>query len=273
MYIDSHPNIIAYKEAFIDEASATLCLVMEYADNGDLLAKINEHHSKITYFKETDIWAYLTQILLGLKSLHDYKICHRDIKSANIFLSGQQIKLGDLNVSKIAKKGMLHTQTSTPYYASPEVWRDRPYDSKSDLWSVGCVLYELIMLRPPFKSTDIRELFRKVISGDYPPIVSTRYSADLIGIVKQILQQNPIVRPSCLQLLTQTVFQRNINDPILLSQLKSLSSYAFADDLLNTIKLPKVLRQLQFPKPNYKRQMSQPARMAERNIIGGMGTP
>ncbi len=61
----------------------------------------------------------------GLKALHDMKILHRDMKSANIFLyKDGTAKLGDLNVSKVAKQGMLYTQTGTPYYASPEVWKD-----------------------------------------------------------------------------------------------------------------------------------------------------
>lgn len=79
------------------------------------------------------------------------KIVHRDIKCANIFLTKAGIvKLGDLNVSKIAKMGVLQTQTGTPYYASPEVWQDKPYDKKSDIWSLGAVLYELTALNPPF---------------------------------------------------------------------------------------------------------------------------
>jgi NIMA (never in mitosis gene a)-related kinase len=83
----------------------------------------------------------------GLKALHNFKILHRDLKSANVFLNKDgDAKLGDLNVSKVAKKGLLYTQTGTPYYASPEVWKDQPYDSKSDLWSLGCVLYEIIAL-------------------------------------------------------------------------------------------------------------------------------
>jgi NIMA (never in mitosis gene a)-related kinase len=123
-------------------------------------------------------------MLTGLKALHDLKICHRDIKSANIFLSSKgELKLGDFNVSKVAKKGMLYTQTGTPYYASPEVWKDRPYDSKSDIWSLGCVLYEMITLRPPFKAADMKGLFKKVTAVDYPPIPS-RYSSELSQIIK-----------------------------------------------------------------------------------------
>ena len=95
-------------------------------------------------------------MLRGLQALHDRSIVHRDIKCANLFLTKDGVlKLGDLNVSKVAKRGLLQTQTGTPYYASPEVWQDKPYDHKSDLWSLGCVLYEMCALKPPFQANDM----------------------------------------------------------------------------------------------------------------------
>jgi len=75
------------------------------------------------------------------------------------------VKIGDLNVSKVAKKGLLYTQTGTPYYASPEVWRDQPYDSKSDIWSLGCVFYEAISLRTPFNADSMANLYEVVLKG------------------------------------------------------------------------------------------------------------
>ena len=78
----------------------------------------------------------------GLKCLHDKKVLHRDLKCANVFVTAdKKYKLGDLNVSKVLKKDFACTQTGTPYYASPEVWKDQPYNLKSDMWSLGCVLY------------------------------------------------------------------------------------------------------------------------------------
>ena len=73
-------------------------------------------------------------------------ICVLHSKSIVFLYKDQSAKLGDLNVSKVAKKGLLYTQTGTPYYASPEVWKDKPYDHKSDVWSLGCVLYEMTTL-------------------------------------------------------------------------------------------------------------------------------
>eukprot|EP00829_Urostomides_striatus_P010469 TRINITY_DN2460_c0_g2_i2.p2 TRINITY_DN2460_c0_g2~~TRINITY_DN2460_c0_g2_i2.p2 ORF type:complete len:143 (-),score=8.92 TRINITY_DN2460_c0_g2_i2:65-493(-) len=98
-------------------------------------------------------------------------------QSANVFLfKDSTAKLGDLNVSKIAKKGLGYTQTGTPYYASPEVWRDQPYDAKSDIWSLGCVLYEMTTLKPPFRAEDMASLYKKVLKGAYPRIPSTFFT-------------------------------------------------------------------------------------------------
>jgi len=110
------------------------------------------------------------------------------MKSANIFLfKDGTAKLGDLNVSKVANKGLLYTQTGTPYYASPEVWKDQPYDLKSDIWSFGCVIYEMCCLEPPFQAEDMNGLFKKVLKGQYPPI-PTHYSLDMRSLIKVLLQ-------------------------------------------------------------------------------------
>lgn len=143
----NHPNVIAYKDAFFEKTSGDLCIVMEYADGGDLMQVIDSHKKRRTRLSEKKIWHFFVQIVRGVKALHDLSIVHRDIKSANIFYTKSGVvKIGDLNVSKVAKHGMMVTQTGTPYYASPEVWRDKPYDNRSDIWSIGCVLYELITL-------------------------------------------------------------------------------------------------------------------------------
>lgn len=199
----SHENVIEYKESFLDFQSQTLCLVMEYAEKGDILKRIDDHHRTKTYFDEQEIWSVLVQSLSGLKALHDLNIMHRDIKCANILISSNdQYKLADFNVSKVvnSQEGFVRTQTGTPYYASPEVWRDMPYDFKSDVWSMGCVIYEMAALMPPFKGKNMHLLFKKVTSADYKPLPN-RYSAELREIVNLMLQPNPNLRPTCTQLL------------------------------------------------------------------------
>ena len=129
--------------------------IVIYLDRGDLQKYITEMKKQQKKIPEKNIWRMMADILVALNNLHLKGILHRDIKSANIFIStnsyvqqneGEIYKLGDLNVSKVNKGSLAYTQTGTPYYASPEVWRDEPYDHKSDIWSFGCIVYEMASL-------------------------------------------------------------------------------------------------------------------------------
>ena len=181
------PYVIGYKESFIDESDQTLCIIMEYADDGDLYEKIKLYIKNKTTFMEHDIWRIFIQITKGLNDLHEYNILHRDLKSANVFLFRDgTAKLGDLN--------------GTPYYASPEVWKDKPYNSKSDIWSLGCVFYELIMLTTPFKAKSMKELYQKVKKGEYPPIPNN-FSPKFQIIIDSILKVKPEERPDASDIL------------------------------------------------------------------------
>ena len=255
--------VVSYKEAFFDEKDNTLCIVMEFADRGDLYQKIVAHKKSAKFFEESDIWRIYIQLVKGLKALHDLKILHRDMKSANVFLfSNGCAKLGDLNVSKVARRGLGYTQTGTPYYASPEVWKDKPYDHKSDVWSLGCVLYEMITLRPPFRAKDMEGLFNKVCKGQYSRIPD-RFSEDLFKIVQYLLQVNSIQRPSCEQILQH---------PIILKRIEYFKSFGGEDEnedkcLLKTIHMPKNLLFLsdKLPKPNYDKQFKDTNKNEEEN--------
>ena len=111
---------------------------MEYADNGDLLDRIKSKKKHKKFLTEEEIFTIFIQVVRGLKRIHKLNIMHRDLKSANVFLNKNgKAQLGDLNVSKLAQMGLNYTQTGTPYYASPEVWKEKPYDFKSDIWSLG----------------------------------------------------------------------------------------------------------------------------------------
>ena len=244
--------VVSYKEAFFDEKDNTLCIVMEFADRGDLYQKIVQHKKSAMLFEESDIWRIFIQLVKGLKSLHDLKILHRDMKSANVFLfSNGSAKLGDLNVSKVAKRGLGYTQTGTPYYASPEVWKDKPYDNKSDVWSLGCVLYEMITLRPPFRAQNMEGLYNKVCKGQFSRIPD-KFSDDLYKVVQFLLQVNPVSRPSCEQILNHPIVQKRIE------YFKSFAGEEEPEDkfLLKTIHMPKNLLFLsdKLPKPNYDKQ-------------------
>lgn len=136
----------------------------DYAEGGDLFELIKQCSKERSFLPEQLVWKYLHQIAQGLKFLHDHQIIHRDIKGANILLSKDRsvAMVGDMNVSKIAKSKFLFTQTGTPYYASPEVWKDEPYDFRSDIWSLGCLIYELCALVPPFRGKDMESVGQRV---------------------------------------------------------------------------------------------------------------
>lgn len=257
----SSPYVISYKDAFYDEKSFSLCIIMDYCDDGDLEAKINKNIKNKTFFLEVEIWDIITQVVYGLKALHEKKIMHRDLKCANIFLTKkQEVRIGDMNVSKVLKLGLLNTQTGTPYYASPEVWKDKPYDYKSDIWSLGCILYEMCASKPPFRGTTMEQVYARVIKGVYDQI-PMHYSKDLRLIIASMLQVVPLNRPSVDQLILMINNKKAKSD----TQPPNNGFFGLGLDasitnkniLLNTIKIPRNMNDINrvLPKSKYIRNV------------------
>ncbi|XP_068867565.1 serine/threonine-protein kinase Nek3 isoform X6 [Aphelocoma coerulescens] len=143
-----HPNVVAFKESF--EADGHLYIVMEYCDNGDLMQKIK--HQGGNFFPEDTILHWFVQVCLAVKHIHDKRVLHRDIKSKNVFLTQSgKVKLGDFGSARLLAHPMSYacTYVGTPYYVPPEIWESLPYNNKSDIWSLGCILYELCTLKHP----------------------------------------------------------------------------------------------------------------------------
>jgi NIMA (never in mitosis gene a)-related kinase len=225
-----HSNIIGYKEAFFEEESNTLNIVLELADDGDIEKKIKICKKLNKKMPEKEIWNAIIQMLRGLKALHGSKIMHRDIKCANVFSTKSgQYKLGDLNVSKVIKDELARTQTGTPYYASPELWSGKSYDYKSDIWSVGCVAYEMAKLSPPFHGNDIKDLSNNVKKGVYAQI-SSPYSNDLSEFIGFMLQVNPVLRLSADELLENQLIKKRLDELVIDEA---------AVNLIKTIHMPK----------------------------------
>ena len=207
-----HPNIVKFKEVYISKKpKLTLCIVMDFADGnyysyfqgGDMKSKIKEQNGKL--FSESQIIDWFTQICLSIKHIHDKKIIHRDIKSGNIFLTmNGLVKLGDFGIAKCLKNTLDKAKTvvGTPYYLSPEIIHNQPYSFKSDIWSLGVLLYEMCCLKMPFDGNNIAILSMKIIKAQYNPIPCS-FSKELRILISNILNIDPNKRPTINDILSK----------------------------------------------------------------------
>ncbi|GMH56002.1 hypothetical protein TL16_g02037 [Triparma laevis f. inornata] len=203
-----HPYVVGFLEAFLDRGDTELCIIMEYCSYGDLAEKVERYKKRRQHIDEKVIWAYLIQCLEALAHLHAKKICHRDLKPANCFLCDDgTIKIGDMNVSKRMKHGLLKTQIGTPYYMSPEIWSNKPYNESSDMWALGCLVYELCALHPPFMGDSFPQLKRAVLQGRYKSIPRC-YSYEMSTVLSKLMRVNSRSRPSAKDLLSSPEVQK-----------------------------------------------------------------
>ena len=197
--------VVRYYDSF--EEKNFLNIVMEYCDGGDLGKFIEEKKSKNEPINEDLIWMLFIKITLGLAAIHKIKILHRDLKTLNIFLTKDlDVKIGDLGVAKILSHSGTFAKTliGTPYYLSPELCEEKPYNDKSDIWALGCILYELCTFKHPFNAKSQGGLILKILEGEPDPI-GNNYSNDLQNIIKDIFQKKIDKRPSCKDLLKKSI--------------------------------------------------------------------
>ncbi|NXK62330.1 NEK5 kinase, partial [Sylvietta virens] len=205
-----HANIVTFYASLQEKNK--LYIVMEYCDGGDLMKRIHMQHGVL--FDEDQILSWFVQISLGLKHIHDKKILHRDVKAQNVFLSnnGKVAKLGDFGIARQLNSTteFAHTCVGTPYYLSPEICENRPYNNKTDIWSLGCVLYELCALKHPvstFQGNSLHELVLKICRGRFQP-VSPNYSYELRILISQLFKISPRDRPSINSILRKPFLQK-----------------------------------------------------------------
>ncbi|ESO98205.1 hypothetical protein LOTGIDRAFT_62743, partial [Lottia gigantea] len=198
-----HPNIVKYFDSFIDETLEYFCIVTEYCEGGDLDSKIIETKKKGRYIEEVTVLDWFVQLVLAVRYLHSQRVLHRDLKSRNIFLRKNKIKIGDFGISRILMSTVDYasTFTGTPYYMSPEVLKHEGYNSKSDIWSIGCILYEMCALEHAFDGQGLMAVMYKIVEGK-PPDLPKRYSKDLNEVFKGMIIKNPDERP-CATKVTQ----------------------------------------------------------------------
>jgi len=192
-----HKHIVKMFESIID--TNELLIIVEWSEKGDLKRLIRRAIANELRFKESEIWEYSRQLSSALDHMHKKRIMHRDVKPANIFVSMDgSLKLGDLGLGRFFSSQTLEafSKVGTPLYMSPEVLHGAGYDMRSDVWSLGCVLYELAMLRSPFKSDQqlsLYDLFVRISKGQYPPLQDT-VSAEFRDLVSRMLHLEPSKR-------------------------------------------------------------------------------
>ncbi|GBF91611.1 hypothetical protein Rsub_04351 [Raphidocelis subcapitata] len=259
----SHPNVVRQYETFM--AGNKLCIVMELAPAGDLSGFIRAAAASGRPLPEGTVWQVFLQLCQGMQAVHDTCVIHRDIKPANIFMCPDNtVKVGDLGVAKaLTRAHYAQTQIGTPIYMAPEVWRGLPYGYSSDLWSLGCVLYELMSYRVPFDGRSINELKVKIIGGRFPPLAPGTYSAPLVGLAHALLSRDPRQRPTCAAILNSpeaAAWMHTVPAPVRLPPPPVNGGGGLhgaggggGGALMPTIRVPKDIRLLPgvLPKPTY----------------------
>ncbi|KIM30710.1 hypothetical protein M408DRAFT_66054 [Serendipita vermifera MAFF 305830] len=217
----NHENIVRYHDRFVDTEQGMLYIVMEYCGGGDLAGVINSTKKRGQHIAEDTVWDYFLQIVLALHHCHSphikpgsatevlpnvikrTPILHRDLKPENVFLDANGVvKLGDFGLSKqLGAQAFTNTYVGTPYYMSPELFGELHYDTKSDIWSLGCLIYELCALNPPFHEAQTHAELASYVRKGRVPTLPSQYGHYLQAAIKAMMSLEPAKRPSAANLL------------------------------------------------------------------------
>ncbi|XP_075360724.1 STE20-like serine/threonine-protein kinase isoform X2 [Mycteria americana] len=213
-----HPNIVKLLDAFYYENN--LWILIEFCAGGAVDAVMLELERPLT---EPQIKVVCRQTLEALNYLHENKIIHRDLKAGNIlFTLDGDIKLADFGVSAKNTRTIQRRDSfiGTPYWMAPEVVmcetsKDRPYDYKADIWSLGITLIEMAQIEPPHHELNPMRVLLKIAKSDPPTLAQpSKWSSDFKDFLKKCLEKNVDARWSATQLLQHPFVTVTTNKPI-----------------------------------------------------------
>ena len=206
----SHPSIVTYIDSY--QHDSHMCIVMSYCEGGDLSHFLAHRAQQRNPLPEAEILYHFVQLVLACHYMHDVKhVIHRDLKTQNVFIKNGLLQLGDLGISKAltSPTDFASTCIGTPYYMSPELFKNKPYNHKSDVWALGCILYEMCVMRHAFDANSINALASKIIRGDRAQLAGN-FSPKLKQLVASMLDVNPSNRPSVKDILHLPVVKRAV---------------------------------------------------------------
>uniref|UniRef100_A0A672N4T4 Serine/threonine-protein kinase Nek4 n=1 Tax=Sinocyclocheilus grahami TaxID=75366 RepID=A0A672N4T4_SINGR len=205
-----HPNIVTYRESWEGE-DCQLYIVMGFCEGGDLYRRLKQQKGEL--LPERQVVEWFVQIAMALQYLHEKHILHRDLKTQNIFLTKTDIiKVGDLGIARVleSQNDMASTLIGTPYYMSPELFSNKPYNYKSDVWALGCCVYEMATLKHAFNAKDMNSLVYRIVEGKLPQMPS-KYDPQLGELIKRMLCKKPEDRPDVKHILRQPYIKQQIS--------------------------------------------------------------
>ena len=233
-----HPYVIRYYDSFLDDE--ILHIVMEWAEHGTLNDRLKTPGNNA--LAEAQVWKWSLQIIVGLNHMHERKVLHRDLKSANVFITSKDdAKIGDLGVSRALNtmQEMAHTVVGTPYYLSPELCEGRPYNVKSDVWALGCIMFEMCSGGAmPFQASNQGALILKILSGKQAPLPQGRYSSDLDDLITRCLTKAWQRRPDTHEILARqdvTKHARELQITLAAEQRRGMSGRELQEAVLSRL--------------------------------------
>ncbi|KAI5093642.1 serine/threonine-protein kinase Nek4 [Silurus meridionalis] len=204
-----HPNIVTYRESW-EGKDHQLYIVMGFCEGGDLYHRLKQQKNEL--LPERQVVEWFVQIAMALQYLHEKHILHRDLKTQNIFLTKTNIiKVGDLGIARVLENqnDMASTLIGTPYYMSPELFSNKPYNYKSDVWALGCCVYEMATLKHAFNAKDMNSLVYRIVEGKLPQMPS-KYDPQLGYLIRRMLCKRPDDRPDVKHILRQPYIKQQI---------------------------------------------------------------